>query len=441
MARLNRKKSRLDYQSQSDMPNWYYDDGGVNTKKKKINLKITKSKYSPDKKNTDKNVTKKVTKHVIKQQIKKAGPLLGLPKKLVKRVGGPVGIVTIGSDAWKLLQRQDDSGTTYHNRDLNYMQKGKYDIQGLSDSQKRENLAKDRKLIEKRSFQVRPKRDISGNIINRNQGDVGYLQQGLIMKEGGITRDYKKEYKKFQSSGVMKKYRAKLNKYNRKKGTYGNGDGLDATHKGGAIVGFEASSKNKGRAEKSRLKGSTRKPLFPIDEGDKGMFIKYGAGGGVYGSLFYEKSGPPKKEEVDKTLKDRENPIVSEFEDPNKSKCPEGQTWNEETKKCEVSTTDSDKTDEIIDDKVNEKPVEKIYSQHDKDYDYKVVDGQWQFTKKGGKDWKNINKGGADVLNKTYPDALKKKKKKVIPEGRRGMIIKKRKRGVQFKKKDCGCKH
>ena len=77
----------------------------------------------------------------------------------------------------------------------------------------------------------------------------------------------------------------------------------------------------------------------------------------------------------------------------------------------------------------------------DKDYDYKVVDGQWQFTKKGGKDWKNINKGGADVLNKTYPDALKKKKKKVIPEGRRGMIIKKRKRGVQFKKKDCGCKH
>ena len=52
----------------------------------------------------------------------------------------------------------------------------------------------------------------------------------------------------------MKKYRAELNKYNRKKGTYGNGDGKDASHKGGKIVGFEAQSKNRGRAEKSRLK-------------------------------------------------------------------------------------------------------------------------------------------------------------------------------------------
>ena len=28
-----------------------------------------------------------------------------------------------------------------------------------------------------------------------------------------------------------KKYRAELNAYNRKKGTYGNGDGKDASHK------------------------------------------------------------------------------------------------------------------------------------------------------------------------------------------------------------------
>ena len=41
-------------------------------------------------------------------------------------------------------------------------------------------------------------------------------------------RDYKDEYKKFQSSTKAKKYRAELNKYNRKKGTYGNGDGKDA---------------------------------------------------------------------------------------------------------------------------------------------------------------------------------------------------------------------
>ena len=67
-------------------------------------------------------------------------------------------------------------------------------------------------------------------------------------------RDYKDEYKKFQSSDKSKKYRAELNKYNRKKGTYGNGDNKDASHKGGKIAGFESQSKNRGRAEKSRLK-------------------------------------------------------------------------------------------------------------------------------------------------------------------------------------------
>lgn len=67
-------------------------------------------------------------------------------------------------------------------------------------------------------------------------------------------RDYKDEYKKFQSSKKSKKYRAELNKYNRQKGTYGNGDGKDASHKGGKIVGFESASKNRGRREKSRLK-------------------------------------------------------------------------------------------------------------------------------------------------------------------------------------------
>ena len=67
-------------------------------------------------------------------------------------------------------------------------------------------------------------------------------------------RDYKAEYKKFQSSTKAKKYRAELNKYNRQKGTYGNGDGKDASHKGGKIAGFEAESTNRGRAEKSRLK-------------------------------------------------------------------------------------------------------------------------------------------------------------------------------------------
>ena len=66
-------------------------------------------------------------------------------------------------------------------------------------------------------------------------------------------RDYKDEYNKFQKD--KSGYRAKLNKFNRKKGTYGNGDGLDASHKGGKIKGFESQSKNRGRREKSRKKG------------------------------------------------------------------------------------------------------------------------------------------------------------------------------------------
>ena len=69
-------------------------------------------------------------------------------------------------------------------------------------------------------------------------------------------RDYKDEYDKFQKNKST--YRAKLNKYNRDKGTYGNNDGQDASHEDGKISGFEKSSKNKGKKEKSRLKGSKR---------------------------------------------------------------------------------------------------------------------------------------------------------------------------------------
>ena len=76
-----------------------------------------------------------------------------------------------------------------------------------------------------------------------------------------FTRDYKAEYKKFQSSPEWIKYRAELVKYNRDKGTYGNGDKKDASHKGGKIIGFEDQSKNRGRAEASRIKKAKWKHL------------------------------------------------------------------------------------------------------------------------------------------------------------------------------------
>lgn len=62
-------------------------------------------------------------------------------------------------------------------------------------------------------------------------------------------RDYTYD-KAYQKSAARKKYRAELNAYNRKKGTYGNGDGMDASHKGGVISGFEPASINRARKTK-----------------------------------------------------------------------------------------------------------------------------------------------------------------------------------------------
>lgn len=72
-------------------------------------------------------------------------------------------------------------------------------------------------------------------------------------------RNYAREYRLFQKSRKRKKYRAALNRHNRRSGVYGNGDGLDASHKNGKIVGYESESVNRGRREKSRLKGSKRR--------------------------------------------------------------------------------------------------------------------------------------------------------------------------------------
>ena len=70
----------------------------------------------------------------------------------------------------------------------------------------------------------------------------------------------KAEYdKKFNKKPSQRKKRAQLNKHNRDKGTYGNGDKMDASHIGGKIVGFEPQSKNRGRREKSRKPGFLQK--------------------------------------------------------------------------------------------------------------------------------------------------------------------------------------
>jgi hypothetical protein len=97
--------------------------------------------------------------------------------------------------------------------------------------------------------------------VKREYEKIGFYAESV---NEAAKRDYKDEYKKFQSSTKSKKYRAELNQYNRKKGTYGNKDGKDASHKGGKIAGFEKESTNRGRREKSRLKGEVSNPTSGI---------------------------------------------------------------------------------------------------------------------------------------------------------------------------------
>jgi len=99
-------------------------------------------------------------------------------------------------------------------------------------------------------------------------------------------RDYSKE-KKFQSSPKQRKYRSELNKYNRDKNTYGNGDGKDASHEGGKIVGFESQSKNRGRKEKSRMKKKTNEIFLNEGVYDQGILkAVFTAGGPGSGKSF-----------------------------------------------------------------------------------------------------------------------------------------------------------
>lgn len=61
------------------------------------------------------------------------------------------------------------------------------------------------------------------------------------------ARKKKAKYdKKFNARPSNVNKREELNRYNRQKGTYGNGDGLDASHKGNRITGFTKASTNRG---------------------------------------------------------------------------------------------------------------------------------------------------------------------------------------------------
>ena len=64
-------------------------------------------------------------------------------------------------------------------------------------------------------------------------------------------RNYKQEYKKYGSGGKAKRYRANLNRINRRKGTYGNGDGLVEAHVG---------SSDKTKPQSARVNRANNRP-------------------------------------------------------------------------------------------------------------------------------------------------------------------------------------
>ena len=78
-----------------------------------------------------------------------------------------------------------------------------------------------------------------------------------------MPRNYKEEYKNFHSSPKAKNKRAKLNKINRDKGTYGNGDGKDVSHMSDGSIVLESPSKNRGN-----------KTRTPGDRNARGSYLK-----------------------------------------------------------------------------------------------------------------------------------------------------------------------
>ena len=69
------------------------------------------------------------------------------------------------------------------------------------------------------------------------------------MAKRKTTRNYRKEYDNYDSTKKAKKQRARNNKANRDKGTYGNHDGLDVAHsKPGARGTTKLQSPSKNRS-------------------------------------------------------------------------------------------------------------------------------------------------------------------------------------------------
>jgi hypothetical protein len=69
--------------------------------------------------------------------------------------------------------------------------------------------------------------------------------------------NYKSYQKAYDAKPSQRKKRAALNADNRKRGTYGNGDGKDVSHKTDGSTVLESMKINRARVGKARKKGSS----------------------------------------------------------------------------------------------------------------------------------------------------------------------------------------
>jgi hypothetical protein len=92
----------------------------------------------------------------------------------------------------------------------------------------------------------------------------GNSRSAKFYQKNKAARDKKKRYdSKFQKSDKQVKKRVEANRYNRQNGTYGNGDGKDASHNGGKVTGLESQKTNRGKSNKNlksrKAKRNTKK--------------------------------------------------------------------------------------------------------------------------------------------------------------------------------------
>mgnify|MGYP006198729785 CR=1 FL=1 len=83
-----------------------------------------------------------------------------------------------------------------------------------------------------------------------------YKKRGMTPAQIKKKNEYQKRYNKTKSAV---KHRVELNKENRKRGTYGNGDGKDVSHSSdGKKLRLESQSKNRARKTGKKASRSPR---------------------------------------------------------------------------------------------------------------------------------------------------------------------------------------